>query len=142
MKPITIPVPTGIELRWIPAIKGWGVFARRAFRRGQTIEICLVLPFRSRAEERKAAATILVEYGFRWDPAGAIAWGWGSLYNHSFKNNATYEADTRRKLLVFKATRPIKPGEEIRTDYTKGRPERIWFKVKEDYPTPRGKKKN
>ena len=48
-----------------------------------------------------------------------IVLGFGSIYNHSDNNNATWETDLDKNCFRFKAVRDIEPGEEICTNYLK-----------------------
>ena len=102
--------------------KGRGVFARRPIRRGEVIERVpvLVLPI---AEVRNASQwTGLAGYCFLWGrDRVALALGYGSLYNHSYRPNARYD-DSAGQTKVFTALRDIAPGEEITVNYN-GEPE-------------------
>jgi hypothetical protein len=46
----------------------------------------------------------------------ALALGFGSLYNHSYKPNARYD-DAPSQVKEFRALRDIKAGEEITINY-------------------------
>ena len=124
-----------IEVRKIKS-KGRGVFARRLIRKGELIERVpvLVLPI-----EETEADTVLSNYCFAWGRnTVALALGYGSIYNHSFKPNARYD-DTAPQTKEFRALRNIKPGEEITINYN-GEPrsrKRVWFPVLES-KAPRG----
>jgi SET domain-containing protein len=116
--------------------KGRGVFARRPIPRGETIERVpvLLLP----AEEVRDAAgwAGLAAYCFEWGRGTlALALGYGSLYNHSYRPNARYD-DSGPQTKVFTALRDIAPGEEITVNYN-GDPEDdapVGFKVVEGVP--------
>jgi SET domain-containing protein len=98
---------------------GRGVFAGRRFRAGEVIEVCPVLLI-SESMERKCRDEIIDKYIFEWDKTGdvaAIAFGFGSLYNHSADPNATFGRRKRDKVIVFRATRTIAKGEQIFVDY-------------------------
>jgi SET domain-containing protein len=102
-----------IEVRTIRG-KGRGVFARRAIRRGEVIERVpvIVLP----AEEGDAGY-VLPGYCFAWGRKSvALALGYGSLFNHSFRPNARYD-DIGKRTKVFTAIREIACGEEITVNY-------------------------
>jgi len=82
------------------------------------------------AEDRiKIHDTHLHDYYFQWDgDQAAIALGLGSLYNHSDKANAMFTMDYDFKQIRFVAIRDIGAGEEITTNYRKGKPEMpLWF---------------
>ena len=105
-----------IEVKRIKG-KGRGVFARRAIREGELIERVpvLVLPLE---EIRDAEGwTGLAGYCFLWgEGTVALALGYGSLYNHSFRPNARYDDEPQRAKL-YSAIRDIKAGEEITINY-------------------------
>ena len=97
---------------------GRGVFAGRAYREGEVIEVCPVIPL---AEETvEAALGALDRYLFAWGKDGerlAIALGYGSLYNHSPDPNAGFTPRTATEDIVFRARRDIAEGEQILVDY-------------------------
>jgi SET domain-containing protein len=43
--------------------------------------------------------------------------GYGTIYNHADDNNATWETDSGLRLYRFYATKEIKSGQEILTNY-------------------------
>src|SRR3954454_5730246 len=114
--------------------KGRGVFARRTIRKGELIERVpmLVMP----AGESKAGS-VVSDYCFAWGRGTvALALGYGSLYNHSYRPNARYD-DVGPLTKEFKALRDIQPGEEITVNYN-GEPKSrkaVWFDVVEATPT-------
>src|SRR3982751_6561045 len=90
--------------------KGRGVFARRLIRKGEVIERVpmLVLP-----NEESESGPVLSHYCFAWGKGTvALALGYGSLYNHSYRPNARYD-DAGRRIKVFRALRDIAAGEEV-----------------------------
>ncbi len=112
-------------------LHGMGVHARRAVAEGEEIERCpvLVLP----AEDLDAISdTALAGYWFDWsDGDGALALGYGSLYNHSFTPNARYFHEHDDGVVVYVALRDIAAGEEITINYN-AEPEctdPLWFDV-------------
>lgn len=98
--------------------KGRGVFALKDFQPGDIIEECPVIVIPPR-ECDLLEKTILDNYYFEWESEldGAIVLGYGSIYNHSFDANATFDRDFKNRLMVFTAVKPIKIGEEILTNY-------------------------
>ena len=69
--------------------KGRGVFARRAIRKGEVFETCPVLVVPAAAIEDYS--TGFGPYVFEWGEGKvALALGFGSLYNHSYRPNARY----------------------------------------------------
>src|SRR4051812_46324731 len=116
-----------IEVKRIKG-KGRGVFARRLIRRGESIERVpmLVLP----AGQSKGGS-VVSDYCFAWGRGTvALALGYGSLYNHSYRPNARYD-DVGPQTKEFTALRDIQPGEEITINYN-GKPKSrtaVWFDV-------------
>ncbi|HEX8203993.1 MAG TPA: SET domain-containing protein [Isosphaeraceae bacterium] len=118
-----------IEVKRIQG-KGRGVFARRLIRKGAIIERVpvIVLP-----AEEVVGGTTLANYSFQWGRGqAALALGYGSLYNHSYRPNARYW-DVGPQTKEFTALRDIVPGEEITVNYH-GKPRSrsaVWFEVVE-----------
>lgn len=113
--------------------KGRGVFALAPIPAGTLIEtsdiVLIPEPDMAALED-----SILGNYFFRWgegDKQGALALGYGSLYNHSYTPNARYVKDFGRGTIDFIALRDIAEGEEIKTNYN-GDPDSrkgLWFSV-------------
>lgn len=104
-----------LRVRDVPGM-GRGVFARRAVRAGEVIEVCPVLVLPGVADP--AALGGLQHYVFKW--AGgrlAVALGYGSLYNHSADPNAAFARRRGREEIVFRAVRAVAAGEQIFIDY-------------------------
>ena len=81
--------------------KGRGVFARRAIRKGEVFETCPVLVVPAGAIEDYS--TGFGPYVFEWGEGKvALALGFGSLYNHSYRPNARYN-DVGPQTKAFKA---------------------------------------
>ncbi len=76
---------------------------------------------------------MLSEYVFAWGKKTvALALGYGSLYNHSYKPNARYE-DDGQQTKVYIAIKAISAGEEVTINYN-GEPRNkspLWFDVKD-----------
>jgi uncharacterized protein len=103
-----------VEVRRVRG-KGRGVFARRPIEAGEVIETCPVLVLPAGAVEDVSAA--IGSYVFEWGRGElALALGYGSLYNHSYRPNARYEGLAGR-IKVFTAIRDIAAGEEITVNY-------------------------
>jgi len=114
---------------------GRGVFTAATITEGTLIEVCpvIVLPG---AEREFIDKTGLYDYYFIWgedDEQCAIALGFGSLYNHSFKPNAEYRADFAVPTLDFYALKDIGAGEEITVNYNgdPGNREKLWFSIRQ-----------
>ena len=120
-----------IEVKRIKG-KGLGVFARRSIRKGDVIERVPVLVVPLADLENGAGETVIANYCFGWGEKAALALGYGSLYNHSYRPNARYD-DVGPRTKEFTALRDIAPGEEITVNYN-GKPGSkapVWFDVVE-----------
>jgi hypothetical protein len=105
-----------IEVRQV-AGKGRGVFALVPIRKGEEIERVPVLVLPDEAIVEGAEWDGLAGYCFHWGKGTvALALGYGSLYNHSYRPNARYD-DVGRRTKVFTALRDIAAGEEITINY-------------------------
>ena len=108
-----------------------GVFSTQPIPEGSIIEVCAVIVI-DRDEMEYLKKTELYNYYFDWDEeerSGAIALGYGSLYNHAYLPNAEYILDKKFNRLEFYAIRDIEAGEEITINYN-GDPsnqEKVWF---------------
>jgi SET domain-containing protein len=124
-----------IEVKKIKG-KGRGVFARRLIRKNEVVERVpmLVIPI-----DESEGGSVISDYCFAWGRGTvALALGYGSLYNHSFRPNARYD-DVGPQTKEFKALRDIQPGEEITVNYN-GEPKSrkaVWFEVVEPRPSTR-----
>lgn len=96
-------------------IHGYGVFANHEIPEGSIIEESYTLSVNDRE-------TDLQDYYFAGDTLGLLALGFGGIYNHSHDPNALYEYEPEYRIMVFRAKRPIKKGEEIFIYYGEG-----WF---------------
>ena len=119
-----------IEVKRIKG-KGRGVFARRLIRKGELIEKVPMLVLPVEEYHDGLGKTSLANYCFNWkEGTVALALGYGSLYNHSYRPNARY-ADVWPNTKEFIALRNIQPGEEITVNYN-GKPRSrlaVWFDV-------------
>lgn len=96
--------------------KGRGVFAQRQIHGGELIERAPVIVVPA-GQWEAMDKTILFEYFFAWGEHSAIALGYGSLYNHSYRPNARYVKLLAEQVIEFYALRDIQPGEEILINY-------------------------
>jgi SET domain-containing protein len=116
------------------ASRGRGVFAARSFRAGEVIEVCPVIALSS-DDAARLDATGLYDYYFGWgadNKGGAIALGFGSLYNHSYVPNAVYHKSEADSTISIVALKSIAPDDEIFIKYNFGDTENcgpLWFKV-------------
>jgi SET domain-containing protein len=110
-------------------LHGFGVFTDEAFASGDPIEECPVLVIPSPQREL-IDQTVFSGYYYEWGEAdGALALGFGSLYNHSYKPTARYDQAEGEPVLIISAIRPIRSGAEITINYN-GNPrsrKRLWF---------------
>src|SRR5262245_22152278 len=91
----------------------------RPLRAGETIERPPVIAI-PRDQVPLIRDTCLDHYKYEWgekDDEAAIALGYGSLYNHSYKPNARFEFHETEHCLEFIALRDIEPDEEITINY-------------------------
>lgn len=116
--------------------KGRGVFTTKNIPKGKIIEICQIIEL-PEEDTPSIDATKLYNYYFNWGKKlnkVAIALGFGSLYNHSYRPNAVYEKDFNRNILIFRCLSDIQAGEEITVNYngtpTDRRP--LWFTPSEE----------
>jgi SET domain-containing protein len=114
--------------------KGRGVFARRPIRKGEVIERVPVLVMSAEEYVGGVDQSPLAGYVFAWGEGQiALALGYGSLYNHSFKPNARYQ-DVPPRTKQFVALRDIGAGEEVTVNYN-GTPKsraKVWFNLAEE----------
>lgn len=99
--------------------KGRGVFSAVEVFAGELIESAelVIVP---ESQCKAVEGTVLGRYMFMWGPDskdGAIALGFGSLYNHSETPNADHFMDLEHNLITFVANRDIPCGEEITINY-------------------------
>lgn len=113
------------------AISGRGVFCYIDIPKGSLIELCPVIPVP--AKDMKALkSTSLYDYYFEWGEdadQGAIALGFGSIYNHATHPSAKYLVDYDSNELKVIAIRDIPAGEEITFNYQglPGTEGKVWF---------------
>jgi SET domain-containing protein len=124
------PIRTAVGLYVASSpVDGRGVFTSRPLAPGDVVETCpvIIIP----AEQCEAfEGTNLAGYWFEWEGgAGAIALGYGSLYNHSWRPNARYEHDYDTGTVIYVAIRHIGTAEEVTINYS-GEPDgraELWF---------------
>jgi hypothetical protein len=123
-----------LEVVNLGAPKGRGVIAIAPIRKGELIERSpvLLIPGKDRAQ---VDPTIVFTYVFMWEEGtveedlyqhqgrAAIALGFSSLLNHSFRPNACFRRNIPELTLDVLALRDIEAGEEITIDYQMT----LWF---------------
>lgn len=112
-------------------VHGLGVFTTSKIPVESVIEICPII-FLPEEDIPALKTTVINNYYFEWGvdaKNGAIALGYGSIYNHSFQPNAYYDIDVKNNQLYILAYRNIIHGEEITINYN-GEPHDkapLWF---------------
>lgn len=100
-------------------IHGYGIFANSVIYSGEIIEECPILDL---GIPKGQISDVLIDYRFNW-PQGlewdkqVVAWGWGSLYNHSNNPNASWRSNLEKNTFEFFAVRDINPDDEILVYY-------------------------
>jgi SET domain-containing protein len=106
--------------------KGLGIFANRAITKGELIEESPVLIL-SKPEIEVIKQTILAQYYFCWKDAGAIAFGRGSIFNHSPNSNVDFAPNYLNQTIDYIASQNIHKDEELNINYDS----ELLFEVKE-----------
>lgn len=115
---IHLPCVVGLS----PTLGIRGLLAARDIRKGEVIERCPVVLIPVEQEEA-LEATIFSTYYFLWDDTHyALALGYGSLFNHSYQANVTFDHDFEGQQVIFSAAKDVKKGEELMINYN-GEPE-------------------
>lgn len=106
-------------------VKGRGVFTEEEIQKGQVIEVCELLLMK--LEE---VPDVLEGYVYQYNQKqAAVALGNGSLYNHNSRANSEFSFDHRKKLLILRAKRLIKPQEEITINYGYNKSQKRKFRI-------------
>ncbi|WP_390581272.1 SET domain-containing protein [Paenibacillus illinoisensis] len=106
-----------------------GVFATVDIPKGQLIHQAPVVPYPNEDHEH-VEKTILEDYVFEYGANHtAILLGYGSLINHSYEPNATYDINFENHTFDFYAYTDIKAGEEILINYNgeEDNMDPLWF---------------
>ncbi len=115
--------------------KGRGIFCDTPIAQGDEIEICPVIVCPSQDREL-LDRTELYNYYFLWGEdhsLTAIALGYGSLYNHSYRPNAQYECYYEEQYIRVIALHNILANTEITINYNyyADSQDKLWFEVHE-----------
>lgn len=111
--------------------KGRGVFTNIDLNPMEIVEISSVLVLGP--DERKAVEqTELYNYIFEWgedQQSCCVAWGYISMYNHSYTSNCEYIMDFNTRTISIQTIRPIQKGEELTINYNGDwdNAEKVWF---------------
>nr|WP_154958729.1 SET domain-containing protein [Paenibacillus xylanexedens] len=106
-----------------------GVFATVDIAKGKLIHQAPVVPYPNEDHEH-IEKTILEDYVFEYGANHtAILLGYGSLINHSYEPNATYDINFENHTFDFYAYKDIKAGEEILINYNgeEDNMDPLWF---------------
>lgn len=106
-----------------------GVFATQDIPKGVLLHEAPVLPYPVE-EHVHIEKTFLADYVFEYGTNHvAFLLGYGMLFNHSYKPNATYEINFDKHVFEFYAYRDIKAGEEILINYNSevDNEDKLWF---------------
>lgn len=120
---------------------GRGIFAACDLHKDELIECCPVIEIPP-AQVSYLQETELSNYYFQWGEDQrelAVCFGFGSLYNHSYEPNATYQKNYEGKVISFVTIKEIKKGEEITVNYNHGNPDdksTLWIKSIPPYEPP------
>jgi SET domain-containing protein len=130
-----VPIPTDPNSRnvrmGVVERYGRGMFAGRNFLKGELIERAPVVVINQK-QWPAAEKTILSDYAFDWgekDEHAAIAFGYISIYNHSYSPNAQLEQMLDELMMEIIAIKDIQEGEQITINYN-GDPanqDPLWF---------------
>ena len=122
-------MPTKIEIKPSPG-KGMGVFAIDVIQKDEVIEECYLVKLPIKKWEK---SKLLHDYRFCY-PQGpnweeyVMALGYGSIYNHSDRNNATWRNHPTKRAFQFYALQTIQSGEEICVNYGE---DYMWNSIKQ-----------
>jgi len=113
-----------------------GVYARRDIKKGEIIERCPIIEV-PKNDTSSLKESVLVTYFFYFGKNKeriAVALGFGSIYNQSYKPNATYKIKPGEKTIDFIALNDIKKNDEITFNYhnssnSKDKNNPLWFEV-------------
>jgi hypothetical protein len=127
------PAPRGLEVRTPPG-RIRGVYTTRPIDAEEVVEVAPTLLI-DEAACLLIDRTPLGDYYFVWPKGGqggqggAVAFGYASLYNHSYRPNLDYHRDYAAGTLVFTALRVIAAGEQLTINYngSPGDSSPVWF---------------
>jgi hypothetical protein len=112
--------PSGLKVGHAPG-RGRGVFAERAIAAGEVVECVPVIVFPPE-EQHHLVETVLNSYVFGWRDSVAIALGFGSIYNHSWRPNLEYRKRFEEGLIEFLALADLPAGTELTINYASSNP--------------------
>ncbi len=103
---------------------GDGVYSSTPLQKGDIIECCPLLLFAEKEMEFLKYTNLYNYYSFKNMKGipGALALGFGSIYNHSSPANAEYIADFEKKTMTITSICSIEANVEITINYN-GKPD-------------------
>src|SRR5664279_5321874 len=113
---------------------GRGVYAGRDIKKDEIIEKCPIIEV-PKHDTANLMESILVTYFFYFGKNRqrvAIALGFGSIYNHTYRPNALYKIKHTVNRIDFIALKDIKKDDEIMVNYNYGNQKDkspLWFEV-------------
>ena len=113
---------------------GRGVFANCKIKKGEVIEKCPIIEI-PKYDMANLRESILVTYFFYFGKnrqRQAIALGYGSIYNHTYKPNAIYKIKPTENRIDFIALKDINKDTEIKVNYNYGNQKDkspLWFEL-------------
>ncbi len=126
-----------LEVKFISAKKGKGVFANNDIRKVTIIDVAHVIPLPNK-DYKRISKTILYNYCYIWeDPKhnpeykNAISLSVSQFINHSYNPNVRYIYDYDNNCIEFETLRDISKGEEILVNYNGLVDDKspVWFEV-------------
>jgi uncharacterized protein len=112
--------------------KGRGVICSEDLEAGETIEVSPVLVM-THKEQEFLDKTTMHDYIFLWgnkeQPECCVAFGYVSIYNHSYDSNCDYQMHFEDDLIEIITVKDIPAGTELTINYN-GEPENdepVWF---------------
>ncbi len=116
-----------------PCEYGFGVFTREFIPKDTILEECHFIRYkRDECQSLKINDYVYEMADSDHTPeddreCNALVLGFGSIYNHSFENNAHYLFDSEKNVFVYQAIRDIHPGEQIFISYGEN-----WWQTREN----------
>lgn len=113
--------------------KGRGVYTEIKLPQKRIIEKSTVLVL-SPQERKYIEKTELQHYIFEWgddNKSCCVAFGYISMYNHSYAPNCEYEMDFDKNQIIIRTLCEIDPGEELTVNYNGDgdQDNELWFEV-------------
>jgi SET domain-containing protein len=111
----TMQIPENLEMKWVNAEIGYGMFTTKPILKNDIVEICYCLEMYGIKEN-----VPIFDYLFTHPITKnqLLAFGYGSIYNHSSKSNIIWSPiKDNNKFILFSATRDIDTGEELTHNY-------------------------